>query len=286
MSTPTDPPVADAAGPETKPSKAGRDLGAAIGVGVGIGAVVLLSVFLYRPAFAVLVAAAVAMAVHEVATAVRAARIVVAPWPLMAGGVAMCAAAWFYELPGLALALLISFLAAVVWRMSRPVEGFVVSSAVSAFILLYLPFLAAFTVLMVHREDGALWIVTWAVAVVCNDTGGYATGVLAGRHPMAPAISPKKSWEGFAGSLVAACIGSTLMITLTLDGLWWHGVLFGLAIAMVATLGDLAESMIKRDIGIKDMSALLPGHGGLMDRMDSLLFSAPLAWMLLTLFVG
>lgn len=274
-------------GAETKPAgKAGRDLGAAIGVGVAIGAVVVASLFLYRPAFGVLVLLAVVVAVREVAIAVRHDDIVVAALPLMLGGVGMCIAAWFYGLIGLSIGLLLTFFAAVVWRMSMSIDGFVVSSAVSSFIALYIPFLGGFTILMVNREAGAVWIITWALAVVCNDTGGYASGVMFGKHPMAPAISPKKSWEGFAGSLLAASIASVLMFTLALDGAWWHGVLFGVGVAMIATLGDLAESMIKRDIGVKDMSNLLPGHGGIMDRLDSLLFSAPLAWMLLTLFVG
>lgn len=266
--------------------KAGRDLRAAISVGVAIGALVILSLFVYRPAFGVLVLVAVVLAVREVAEAVREKGIVAASLPLMIGGEAMCIAAWFFGIKGLAIALLMTFFVLVVWRMSLPTEGFVVSVAASSFITLYIPFLASFAILMANRELGGAWVITWALAVVCNDTGGYAAGVLFGKHPMAPTISPKKSWEGFAGSLLAASIAGVLMITLALDGQWWHGVLFGIAIAMIATLGDLAESMIKRDLGIKDMSNLLPGHGGVMDRMDSLLFSAPVAWMLLTLFVG
>ncbi|WP_106850693.1 phosphatidate cytidylyltransferase [Blastococcus sp. Marseille-P5729] len=280
-------PSSPGSGPAKRPAgRAGRDLGAAIGVGLAIGVLVVLALYLYRPAFGLIVLAAVVVAVREVALAVRHAAIEVAAVPLMLGGAAMCLSAWFYGLPGLAIALLMTFLAATTWRMSKPVDGFLISAAISAFIAVYIPFPAGFAILMANREAGALWIITWALAVVCNDTGGYAAGVLFGKHPMAPFISPKKSWEGFAGSLVAASVASVLMLSLALDGQWWHGIMFGLAIAMIATLGDLAESMIKRDLGIKDMSNLLPGHGGVMDRMDSLLFSAPIAWMLLTLFVA
>lgn len=273
--------------PQAQPaSKAGRDLGAAIGVGVAIGAVVLLTLFLYRPAFGLLVLAAVGVSCYEISTALRSGDIHVAWWPLIVGSAGMSAGAWFYGLPGLAIATLFTFLVAIVWRMAGGVDGFVVSAGASSLIILYVPFLAGFAIMMANRDAGATWILTWAIAVVCNDTGGYASGVLLGKHPMAPTISPKKSWEGFAGSLVAASIGSVLMFVLVLDGQWWQGILFGIALAMVATLGDFAESMIKRDLGVKDMSNLLPGHGGVMDRMDSLLFSAPLAWLLLTLFVG
>ena len=272
---------------QTPPAgKAGRNLPAAIGVGAAIGGVVLLTLFLYRAAFGAVVVLAVVVAVREVALAVRQGGITVAPIPLMLGGVGMCVAAWFYGLEGLALGLLLTFFVSTVWRMSLPTEGFVSSAATSAFIAVYIPFLAGFAVLLTNRPDGAAWTIAWALAVVCNDTGGYIAGVLFGKHPMAPTISPKKSWEGFAGSLLAAAISGALMLSLALDGQWWQGVLLGVGIALIATLGDLAESMIKRDIGIKDMSDLLPGHGGVMDRMDSLLFSAPVAWMLLTLFVG
>ena len=278
----------DSAGATQTPpaGKAGRNLPAAIGVGAAIGGVVLLTLFLYRPAFGAVVVLAVVVAVREVALAVRQGGITVAPIPLMLGGVGMCVAAWFYGLEGLALGLLLTFFVSTVWRMSLPTEGFVSSAATSAFIAVYIPFLAGFAVLLTNRPDGAAWTIAWALAVVCNDTGGYIAGVLFGKHPMAPTISPKKSWEGFAGSLLAAAISGALMLSLALDGQWWQGVLLGVGIALIATLGDLAESMIKRDIGIKDMSDLLPGHGGVMDRMDSLLFSAPVAWMLLTLFVG
>lgn len=276
----------DGAPPQKSTGRAGRDLPAAIGVGLGIGAVVLLTLFLYRPAFGLVVLLAVGAACYEIVTALRTYGVHVAWGPLVGGAAAMGAAAWFYGLPGLAIATLLTFLSALIWRMTAGTDGFVVSAAASSLVILYVPFLAGFVVMMANRDDGAAWIIAWAVAVVCNDTGGYVAGVVLGKHPMAPTISPKKSWEGFGGSLVAASAGSLLVFVLALDGQWWQGALFGVAIALVGTLGDFAESMIKRDLGVKDMSNLLPGHGGVMDRMDSLLLSAPLAWMLLTLFVA
>jgi phosphatidate cytidylyltransferase len=139
--------------------------------------------------------------------------------------------------------------------------------------------------MLVVPPDGAGRVLTWMICVVASDIGGYAAGVLAGRHPMAPTISPKKSWEGFAGSLVAGMIAGAASLVGLLHGRWWIGVLLGALLVAVATAGDLIESLIKRDVGIKDMGALLPGHGGLMDRMDSLLPTAVVSWLLLTAFV-
>jgi phosphatidate cytidylyltransferase len=121
--------------------------------------------------------------------------------------------------------------------------------------------------------------------VVCSDVGGYVAGVLFGKHPMAPTVSPKKSWEGFAGSLLACAVGGTLLFWGLFDVQPLLGAVYGLAVVLTATLGDLGESMVKRDIGIKDMGTLLPGHGGIMDRLDSLLPTAPVAWLLLAAFV-
>jgi phosphatidate cytidylyltransferase len=153
-----------------------------------------------------------------------------------------------------------------------------------ALIAVYVPFLAGFCVLLAVPGDGALRVAAFIATVVCSDTGGYLAGVLFGRHPMAPTVSPKKSWEGFGGSMLACAIGGVCFLVFGFGAHWWQGVLFGVAIAFAATLGDLAESMIKRDLAIKDMGTLLPGHGGLMDRLDSLLLAAPVSYLLLTAF--
>ena len=126
---------------------------------------------------------------------------------------------------------------------------------------------------------------TYVLVTVASDTGGYAVGVLRGRTPMAPSLSPKKSWEGFAGSVVTSAVVGALAVTLLLDGAWWAGAVVGAVAAAFATVGDLAESAIKRDLGIKDMGSILPGHGGVMDRLDSLVVTAPVCWALLRLFV-
>ncbi len=139
--------------------------------------------------------------------------------------------------------------------------------------------------LLAHPDNGAQRVLLFLIVVVCSDTGGYAAGVLAGRHPMAPTISPKKSWEGFGGSVVVAATGGALAMWLLLHHSWWQGAVIGVVIALVATTGDLIESLIKRDLGVKDMGTLVPGHGGVMDRLDSLLPSAVATWILLSLFL-
>jgi phosphatidate cytidylyltransferase len=149
------------------------------------------------------------------------------------------------------------------------------------FTAVYVPFLAGFVVLLLAENDGALGVVTFVLVTIASDIGGYAVGVLAGKHPMAPVISPKKSWEGFAGSTISCVLAGWATVVYLLDGAWWVGVLLGLITVVMATLGDLCESVIKRDLGIKDMSAVIPGHGGLMDRLDSLLATVAPTWLLL-----
>jgi phosphatidate cytidylyltransferase len=149
------------------------------------------------------------------------------------------------------------------------------------FTLVYVPFLGAFVALLLGEDRGALATATFVLVTIASDIGGYAVGVVAGRHPMAPVISPKKSWEGFAGSAVACVAVGWLTVVLLLDGRWWVGVLLGVVAVVMATLGDLCESVIKRDLGIKDMSHIVPGHGGVMDRLDSLLATAAPMWLML-----
>jgi phosphatidate cytidylyltransferase len=176
-------------------------------------------------------------------------------------------------------------LVCMIWRFRGGSDGYLRDLSASVFTVAYVPLFASFAAMLVVPEDGAGRAFAFLIGVVLSDVGGYAAGVFLGKHPMAPTISPKKSWEGFAGSLIAGMVGGAITVTTLLDGQWWHGVLFGAALVVTATAGDLVESLIKRDLGIKDMGTLLPGHGGLMDRMDSLLPSAVASWLLLHLFV-
>lgn len=135
-------------------------------------------------------------------------------------------------------------------------------------------------------DDGSARIATLLVCVVLSDTGAYATGVLFGKHKMAPKISPSKTWEGFAGALVWTMIGATVCAHFVLHIAWWVGIPLGILVAIAATVGDLTESLIKRDVGVKDMSNWLPGHGGIMDRLDSMLMALPVGWFILNLTMG
>jgi phosphatidate cytidylyltransferase len=266
------------------PSRAGRDLPAAIGVGLGLGVVIIATLFLYRPSFAILVGLAVAYGSYELSRVIGTAGAHVALVPVLVGGAASLAAAWYRGPDGLVIGIILSACGVLIWRIGDGADGFLRDVGASYLVLLYVPALAGFAVLAVHPHDGAARILAFAVTVVCSDTGGYASGVLFGRHPLAPIVSKAKTWEGFLGSLLFTGIAGVVFLTLTFHEAWWKGLLFGAAICVTATLGDLGESVIKRDLGVKDMGTLLPGHGGLMDRLDSMLPCAAVAYLLLSAF--
>ena len=265
-------------------SRAGRNLPLAIGVGAGLGALVLVPLFTYRPAFLLVLLVAIGVGIHEMVRAVQ--RVEARPplAPVLAGGLGMLVLASVAGPEALLVGLLLTLIALPVWRLADGPVGYQRDVTAGALVAVYVPFLAGFCVLLTVPDDGALRVAAFIATVVCSDVGGYAAGVLFGRHPMAPTVSPKKSWEGFAGSVLACAIGGMCFLVFGFGGQWWQGALYGVAIAVAATLGDLAESMIKRDLNIKDMGTLLPGHGGVMDRLDSLLLAAPVAYLLLTAF--
>jgi phosphatidate cytidylyltransferase len=267
------------------PGKAGRNLPAAVGVSLGLAAVVLVPLFVFKPLFIVVIAAAVVVGVWELTRAIGAAEARPPLVPLLVGGVGSLLLAAFTGAEGLVVGLLLTVIAVLLWRIADDPVGFQRDVSTAALVAAYVPFLAGFAVLLTTPDDGHWRVIAFIATVACSDIGGYAAGVLFGKHPMAPSVSPKKSWEGMGGSLLACSVGGVCFLVFLLDGQWWQGVVFGLCLAVAATLGDLAESMIKRDLGIKDMGSLLPGHGGLMDRLDSLLVAAPVAYLLLGWFV-
>jgi phosphatidate cytidylyltransferase len=169
-----------------------------------------------------------------------------------------------------------------IWRLADGPPGYRRAVAAGALIAAYVPVLAGLAVVLGRPEDGSARVVAALAMVVCSDTGGYAVGVLLGRHKMAPRISPGKSWEGFAGSVVTCAIAGAILVHFVFHQPLWAGAVFGVAVSLVSVLGDLTESMIKRDLGIKDMGHLLPGHGGVMDRLDSILFAVPVSFALLS----
>jgi phosphatidate cytidylyltransferase len=263
--------------------RAGRNLPAAIAVGLGLGLLVLAPLILYKPAFLGVIALAACVGIWEVARAVRTAGANPPLVPLLAGGLLIIGLTWYAGTDALVLGLVVTLLATIVWRLADGPAQLRRDLTASVLIAVYVPFLLAFAVLLVEPDDGAWRVLSALIAVVLSDTGGYAAGVFLGKHPMAPTISPKKSWEGFAGSILAAAVGSALVFFYAFHVPFYWGVVFGAAVSAVAVVGDLAESMLKRDLGIKDMSRLLPGHGGLMDRLDSILFAVPTAYLLLSL---
>jgi phosphatidate cytidylyltransferase len=270
--------------PARRPSRAGRDLVAAITVGIGMAVVILVSLVLERHFFIGVLALSTAVATWELARALRRGAGIEVPLPvLLVGGQAMIWLSWPFRLPGLAVAFAITVLAVLLWRMRAGSAHYVRDVAAGMFTAAYVPLFCSFAVLMVVADDGLARVLTFILCGVASDVGGYAAGVLLGRHPMAPTISPKKSWEGFAGSQLAGMAAGALCVHFLLGGAWWAGALTGALLVTCATLGDLIESMVKRDLGLKDISSLLPGHGGLLDRMDSLLPTAVVAWALLSI---
>ena len=287
MTTPDNNPAAGAETPAPAPvpapktSRAGRNLPAAIASAVVLLAAIGTSLFFWKAGFMIIVVAAVVVAVWELGQAFATREIQLVREVAMAGGAIMVLAAYVFGAPALGTATAVTVLTAMLLRLRGGVAGYVRDVTATAFTVFYVPFLGGFVALMLVEPDGELAIVTFILVTIASDIGGYAAGVLLGRHPMAPVISPKKSWEGFAGSAVACVAVGWATVVYLLDGEWWVGVVLGLTAVVAATLGDLCESVIKRDLGIKDMSQIIPGHGGLMDRLDSLLATAAPTYLLL-----
>ena len=276
-----EPSPATPAPPVPTVSRAGRNLPAAIGSGLVLGAAIIISLLFWKPAFMVVVVGAVLIAVWELGNAFATGDIRLVRVPLWIGGAVMVLTAYIFGAPSMVTATAVTVLACMLWRLRGGIYGYVRDITATAFTVFYVPFLGGFVALMLAEPRGELAVVAFIVVTIASDIGGYAVGVLAGKHPMAPIISPKKSWEGFMGSVVFCVVAGWLLVTYLLDSDWWVGVLLGIIAVVTATLGDLCESVIKRDLGIKDMSQIVPGHGGLMDRLDSLLATAAPTWLLL-----
>ncbi|MFJ3338182.1 phosphatidate cytidylyltransferase [Streptomyces sp. NPDC086766] len=274
--------------PAPQKKSAGRDLGAAIGVGVGLGVVIIASLFVVKAVFVGVVAVAVVVGLWELTKRLEERKGIRAPLvPLAVGGAAMVVAGYVRDAEGAWVAMALTALAVLVWRMTETPEGYLRDVTAGVFAAFYVPFLATFVAMMLSAEDGPFRVLTFLLLTVVSDTGAYAVGWRFGTHKLAPRISPGKTREGLVGAVAFAMVAGALCMQFLIDGgSWWQGLLLGLAVAASATLGDLGESMIKRDLGIKDMGTLLPGHGGIMDRLDSLLPTAPVVWLLMVLFVG
>ncbi len=273
-------------------AKAGRNLPLAIGFGLVLGVSMLLSLILVKSFFMLVAAALVAFTAFELASALWFAGRYVPRVPTIISAVAIVPAAFYLGASGAWLVFLAGVLLVGLWRAAEQVRPsrrgtaleFWKDLGAGTLVQAYVPFLGSFAVVMAAQDGGEWWTLAFLLIVISTDTGAYASGLLFGKHPMAPKISPKKTWEGFAGSVLVALVVGVVLALFMLGQPWWFGVIFGITMVATATLGDLTESLIKRDLGIKDISTWLPGHGGFLDRLDSVLPSAIATYALFLIF--
>jgi phosphatidate cytidylyltransferase len=267
----------------TRTPRPGRDLPVAIVVGVAMLVAVVASLFIRKEAFAVVAVLAVSAGLWELAQAFTRRNIHLPLLPLLVGSIGILVSAYTAGPEALFVAFMLTAGGVVVWRvLDGSGQSALRDATAGVFAAAYLPFLGGFVMMMLAEPDGPARVMLFILLCVASDVGGYTVGVLLGRHPLAPSVSPKKTWEGLAGSLVLACVVGVVGVQLAFDGEPLVGVILGLATVVTATLGDLAESMLKRDLELKDMGRLVPGHGGLLDRLDSLVLTAPAVYVVLT----
>ena len=270
---------------EPKRTRTGRNLPLAVAIGVALGGLALVTLFTVKATFLAYMGAVVAVGLWELRHVLADRGISIPLIPIVAGGAAMFTLAYWYGAQPALAALAVTVLVLMAWRLPGGPAGYLRDLTASVFTLAYLPMLGVFVPLMLSRPDGPRRTLIFLLLAVCSDVGGYFAGIFTGRHPMAPGISPKKTWEGFGGSVAACLAAGAITLPLLLHAHVWQGLVLGAVAVAAATLGDLVESMIKRDLEIKDMGRIFPGHGGAMDRLDSLVFVAPVTWLLLAVFV-
>lgn len=273
-------------------ARTGRNLILAILIGLALGLIMLFSLIVVKEIFMVFAGVIVVFASYEFVSALRISGRRVPPIPAVVAAVAVVPASFYWGAAGQWLVVLLGAVFVIAWRLAEqgaikyrtPRSAVLPDLGAAVLVQTYVTFLASFAVVLVGQDGGEWWTLAFLILVIAADTGAYASGLLFGKHPMAPVISPKKTWEGFAGGAVATITAGVLLGIFMLGQPWWFGLIFGVAILLSATLGDLAESLIKRDLGIKDMSSWLPGHGGFLDRLDSILPSAAVAFVLYLIF--
>lgn len=263
--------------------RAGRKLFTSLFIALILLAIIFTSMALLPVAFALVVALAFAISIHELIGAYRGSGIYPPGSLLIISGLSLYGVAWWQGSKGLLLALPIAAIINLVWLLKKGPGEFASRASATLLTLVYLGFLPSFIFLLARDSDGFALISVLVILVGVNDTFAYIAGVLLGRHKMAPLLSPKKSWEGFFGGLIATVVASAIAFHYLLERSWWVGALMGVVGVLAATFGDLIESAFKRDFGIKDMSSFLPGHGGMLDRLDSATVTAPALWIFLEL---
>ncbi len=273
-------------------ARTGRNLILAILIGLAFGGALLLSLLVIKELFMVFALPLAGFASYELAQALRKGDFHVPRIPTVAAAVIAIPVSYYFGAGGQFLAVLGGIVVVTAWRLveqlipsqRRTGTSLVRDLTAGAFVQGYVVLLATFTVVLTAADGGQWWTLAFIIIAVAADVGAYAFGLMFGKHKMAPVISPKKTWEGFAGGAAASVLAGLLLSTLMLGNTWWFGLIFGAAIFLTATLGDLVESLVKRDIGIKDMSSWLPGHGGFLDRLDSILPSAAVAFLAFLVF--
>lgn len=265
--------------------KAGRNLPVAIAVGLGLFLTVISSLFIDHRYFSVLAAFGMTLAARELGHTLVVGLSGRMSILLQILAPAIIVGADVSGPIGLLVTFVASSLIVLAVRLLDGQEAYVHHVTRSIFALAYAPLLAGFAVLLAAQENGAWKVLAFVLLTSGTDLGGYAAGAIFGKHPMAPNISPNKSWEGFAGALILQLTVGIALWVYVFEQPWWQGAIVGFAMMLTATIGDLVESMIKRDLGIKDMGGLLPGHGGVMDRLDSLVINAFVAWLLFGFFL-
>ncbi|MGV8851807.1 MAG: phosphatidate cytidylyltransferase [Rhodoglobus sp.] len=273
-------------------ARTGRPLAMALTVGLALGLSLLFSLIFVKELYMLFAGVLVAFTAFELASALRFAGLNIPRLPTVIAGVAVVPASFYWLAEGQWYVTLAGIAFVSLWRLVelvRPSHRGTVRSVLrdlgaGVFVMLYVAFLASFTVLLTAQDGGQWWTLALLIVVVVSDIGAYASGLSFGKHPMAPTISPNKTWEGFAGAALASVIAGVLLALFMIDQPVWVGIIFGLVILGTATMGDLAESLIKRDLGIKDISTWLPGHGGFLDRVDSSLLSAAAGYALFLIF--
>jgi phosphatidate cytidylyltransferase len=278
------------------PVAGGRSLSKSVAVGLFLGGLFLLSLLIYKELFVLLAAAAAGAGAWELSSALRLKGWYVPRVPAVVGSVLIMPATYYGGAELQWLGALVIVAALILWRTvhlfwerrEAPMQAIAHTLrdyAASAFVVIYLPLMTSFTMLLLRREDGAAWVIGFVATVALIDTAGYLVGRKLGRHKLAPGVSPKKTWEGLVASISAGTITAISFTVIFLGLDWWVGLILAAVLLLAAVFGDLAESLIKRDLGVKDMSSLLPGHGGIMDRLDSILPSALITYLFAQIFL-
>ncbi|MDD7465332.1 MAG: phosphatidate cytidylyltransferase [Actinomycetaceae bacterium] len=272
--------------PHEQHSKSGRDMPAAVVTALVLVAIVAVSVAFHPIWFVVLAVVGFAIGLWEAAGAFIVRDIHAPVTPMILGVLLMAIATYSEGIAAGFLTFCFSALFVMAWAIFSRRQPAVMNALAGVFALGWIGMSGMFAVAMTALPNAAWCIVTLVLLPAASDTGGLALGVVLGKHPIAPSISPKKSWEGFAGSVLFSFIAAWLFIRLALGLNWWWVLTFTLITPVLATVGDFAESLLKRDMKIKDMGTIFPGHGGMLDRIDAVLFCAPSFYLLYLLALG